>query len=370
MSHLFRVKGSPFWYAQVYDANGRQYKVSTKCRAECRTKMETKASREIAEQFLEQLRLQKTSGTLKQTFSERDYRYEDMRGLLLADYRRSHNRSLLKTADGTETISGLKHLDAFFKGYRASGITIEELNNFVEKRLEDGANERTVNRNLALLRRMMNLAKQHDKITRVPHFPMFSELGNEREGFVSLWQFEQIRAYLPSHLHRIATFMNDTGIRLGEAKKIKWERVDLGRGKHGAIVLPRQHTKNKRPRIVPLSPEVSAWLRNMPRKDPVFDATNLRKEWKKAATAAGLGNILVHDLRRSGVRNLRLAGNSEKIVMEISGHRTRAVFDRYNIVDDVDQLTAMDKLVEFQQVQRQQLAESKEQKALPAVASD
>ena len=369
MSHLFRVKGSPYWYAQVYDGNGKQHKVSTKCRAECATKMETRASRQEAEKFLERLRIQKITDALP----DRTFRYEDMRELLLADYRRKHNRTLwTQGKEGIETIPGLNHLDSFFAGFRAVSITIEHLNAFVAKRLKEGASEGTVNRNLAILRRMMNLARQHDKITRVPHFPMFSELDNVREGFVSQWQFEKIRSHLPLHLHPITTFMNDTGTRLGEAKKIRWEQVDMGRGEHGAIVLPRQHTKNKRPRIVPLSPEVSAWLREMQKQDPVFDATNLRKEWKKAAKAAGLANILVHDLRRSGVRNLRLAGNSEKIAMEISGHLTRAVFDRYNIVDDVDQLEAMKKLVVFRRrEQKRQLAKGKEQpRALPAVASD
>jgi integrase len=98
-----------------------------------------------------------------------------------------------------------------------------------------------------------------------------------------------------------------------------------------------------------------------PRVGKVFDATNLRKEWMLACAASALGRIIkvtgkeydpryegltIHDLRRSVVRNLVQAGNAESLVMRISGHRTRRVFDRYAIASEGDLTKAMGKVVE------------------------
>ena len=110
-------------------------------------------------------------------------------------------------------------------------------------------------------------------------------------------------------------------------------------------------TKNKDGRLIYLDTELISifeglWhQRKMSKKILPYVFPNRRGDdkikdfrftWNKALKASGVQRKLFHDLRRTAVRNMIRSGIPEKVAMRISGHKTRSVFERYNIVDDKD----------------------------------
>jgi integrase len=288
----------------------------------------------------------------------------DLRAALLQNYVERGNKSLQTTADGSETIWGLKPLDEFFdynptknnepekSGVPLTQITTDASGEFARMRLDEGVSNDTVNGSLRLLRRMLNIANEDNKIQVVPKIRLLKS-SPARKGFLAKEQFDSLVSYLPVNLKPLVTFLYYCGVRLGEAKQIEWRQVDL----RGALIrLEEDQTKNSEARTVPLPDVLVRMLERIgPGEGTVFDATNLRKDWQKACVAAGLGSLtevegkpdprytglIIHDLRRSAIKNLMNVGVNEKVTMKISGHKTRAVFDRYHIVDTEDVVDAM-----------------------------
>src|SRR5207253_771078 len=141
-----------------------------------------------------------------------------------------------------------------------------------------------------------------------------------------------------------------SGWRRGEILTLEWRDVDRAAG---IIRLRPELSKNAEGRVLALS----APLRNLIERR--WDTRALgcpfvfhkdghrigdwRKTWKRACQAARLPGKLFHDLRRTVVRNLVRSGVPERVVMSVTGHKTRSVFDRYNIVSESDLRQATDR---------------------------
>jgi integrase len=343
---LFRMKGSPNYYAQIY-VNGRAKRITTGTDVK-----------------------QEAQGFLRNLLNNADHgkpfigdvskvTYGQLRAGLMQNYTEKGNRSLLVHSDGTEFINGLEALDEFYgyesdekPGVPVTRITTDSARAFATKRLEEGVTNSTVNNSLKLLRRMLRIAHEDGKIHVVPKIRFYKANG-ARKGFLPREKFEELLGHLPIHLRPLITFLYYCGVRLGEAKQIEWSQVDLDRA---VIRIEDEQAKTGEARTVPLPDELIEMLQEVEDKTgTVFDGTNLRKAWNKACDAASLGTLepidmqnnrrytglIVHDLRRSAIKNLMKAGVNERVAMAISGHKTRAVFDRYHIVDETDVLEAM-----------------------------
>ena len=72
-----------------------------------------------------------------------------------------------------------------------------------------------------------------------------------------------------------------------------------------------------------------------------------RTAWRTACQAAGVPTRFLHDCRRTAARNLIRANVPERVAMLLTGHKSRAIFDRYNIINEQELLDAGDQLVAY-----------------------
>jgi integrase len=180
-----------------------------------------------------------------------------------------------------------------------------------------------------------------------PYIPLLKE-NNARKGFFEHGEFLALRDALPYYLKGFVTFGYKVGWRMSEITGLTWKQVDRNQG---IVRLEVGETKNDAARTVYLDDELKEifnhqWeIRKTAKKLLPYVFLNREgtdkikrfdKTWKNACHEAGIGIRLFHDFRRTAVRNMVRSGVPERVAMMISGHKTRSVFDRYNIVNDHD----------------------------------
>ncbi len=319
------------------------------------------------------------------------FRFEEAAADIINDYEVNKKRSVKVLERRIE-----KHLTPWFGGRRMANISTPDIRAFVahrqaatevvkksyelrrpdgtvvtvreQRRPIAGASNAEINRELTTLKRMFSLAIQSGKLLYKPYIPLLKEQ-NVRTGFFEAHQFTAALRHLPEPLRPVIGFAYITGWRIpSEVLPLEWRNVDL---QAGEVRLDAGTTKNGEGRVFPCTPELRELLEAQRRQADelqhtlglivpwvffrmVADGrggekfprpiTTFAIAWEHACTAAGCPGRIPHDLRRTAVRNLVRAGVSESVAMRLTGHKTRSVFDRYNIVSDSDLREAVVKL--------------------------
>lgn len=278
---------------------------------------------------------------------------DDLWAMLRDDYKLNGRRSIARVE------VALVHLSAFFTFARVPDITADRIAAFIRSRQEAKAASATIRYELACLRRAFNLALRAGKAANIPYVPGVA-VSNARKGFFEAADFAAVEKNLSPALQPLARFLYLTGWRVGEALGLTWAGVDF---EAGVIRLEPGVTKNREGREFPFAalPQLKELLEAQQERTSAIERKEDRiiravfhrngkpmrsyaRAWKSACKAAGHEGRLVHDLRRTAVRNLERAGVSRSVAMKLTGHKTEAVSRRYAIPSAADLAEGVAKL--------------------------
>jgi integrase len=330
--HIYKQKGD-VWWCQYY-RTGKRYRQSTSF-----------TDRRKAERFLQKTLAEIMHGTFIDPRAQRTLVKELVDDVIL-DYKTNGQKSL----DDAEARWRL-HLEKEFGDERASNITNGDLKKYVAKRQAEDASNATINRELALLKRAFTLGVEARKVHSSPKFPHLEE-HNVRKGFVEEAQYQALAAACSKRglwMRAMFEVGYNFGCRVSELLNLRVRHVDLL-----AKIIRLEDTKNGEDRTLPMTALVYALIQQCVLKkqggDYVFTreggkpVRDFRGTWDNVCAEAGVPDLLFHDLRRTAVRNMVRRGIPERVAMMISGHKTRSVFDRYNVVNEGDLKVAATKL--------------------------
>ncbi len=324
-------RGKRFWIAYYAPENGRSVEhrePGGETEKEARKKLKSR---------LEEVGAHRRLGIRFQGPRQERVTVEELLKNLERDYSIHGRKSL------SQLRSHLQHIRKFFAMDRAHAVTAERLRDYIAARQQEQAQAATINRELEGLRRAFALAVEAQTLVTIPMFPSLPE-DNARQGFFERGDFQAVLDRLrDDDVKDFCDWFYRTGMRPGEIRALTWDTLDR---ETWTLRLHARDAKTRRGRAIALAGEVRAIIERrvqVRRLDcPLIfhrggkPFGDFRKVWNRACREVGVAGKLIYDLRRTAVRNMVRAGVDPAVVMKISGHRTRNVFDRYNIISEDD----------------------------------
>ena len=246
----------------------------------------------------------------------------------------------------------VKALTAFFGGRPLESLTPSLVEDYLTQRKKKAEEKgkslkgSSLNREIACLKTLCRRAVLDRKIDRNPvdGVRMFRETSRNRT--LTPEEYQRLLENCSPHYQPVVQLAYVTGMRRGEITGLRWDQVDL---KEGVISLKAADTKTQEDREIPLDEALIDLFRKVPKvlgspyvfnfrghglKDP-------KTAFLRACQRANITDFHFHDLRHCAVTNFRKAGVSDSTIMSISGHKTHAVFRRYDRIDRGDRKEAL-----------------------------
>ena len=248
-----------------------------------------------------------------------------------------------------------KHLEPVFGDRPAKAVKPREIAEYIAARRSAGIAPATCNREVAVLKGAYRLAARLEMVEGLPTFPKKLKEAKPRQGYLEESQYKALcKNASELWLRTFLAIGFSYGWRKSEILSLRVRNVDLL-----DEWLSLETSKNDESRRVKLTAEIKTLLAECIRTKQPDDfvlthkdgsrVSQPRKNWYSLCAVSGLGKmsedgryrgLQMHDLRRSAVRRLVRRGVPEKVCMAISGHKTRSMFDRYNITNERDLETA------------------------------
>jgi integrase len=217
----------------------------------------------------------------------------------------------------------------------------------------------TVNRFVTLIKRVYNLSIRDDMVEKNPCWKVpFLPERNARDRIVSPGEFEILKNEILQYA-LILSLGYYLGMREGEILNLREKQIHFEKNgdDEGYIELYNGETKSGEGRQVPFCSVIGRPLkehlvrkkRRGPEKFMFITENgkllgNFRRAFQRACKRADIKGLCFHDFRHTAITNMRKAGVDTSVIMAISGHKTMAMFKRYNRVDLDDARIAMRKL--------------------------